>query len=400
MVGLDEIRAARALLAGVALETPVFDSRTFSEWTGARVLLKAESLQRTGSFKIRGATNRLAQLTAAERRLGVVTSSAGNHAQGVALAARTLGVPATVYMPLDAPLAKQAATRGYGAEIVLEGETFDDALAAARRDAGERPFVPPFDDEAIIAGQGTIGLELVEQVPDMDVVLVPLGGGGLLSGVATAVKALRPGCRVVGVQAAGCAPYVASLAAGAPQAAGEGRTIADGIAVKRPGEITFPLVRALADDVVTVTDDEISTAIVALLERGKLMVEGAGAVGLAALLAARVAAHGETVVCLLSGGNLDAGLLHTIVRHGLTIGGRYLVLHTKILDRPGSLVRLLELLAHDRVNVVDIEHHREGMDVGVVLTGVSITAETRDEEHCRQLIDSLTAHGYEVERLR
>jgi threonine dehydratase len=400
VVGLDEIRAARELLAGVALRTPMLDSRTFSDATGTNLLLKAENLQKTGSFKIRGATNRLAHLTPAERAAGVVTSSAGNHAQGVALAARSLGVRATVYMPVDAPLSKQAATRGYGAEVVLEGDSFDDAQAAARRDAGARPFISAFDDEHVVAGQGTVGLEIAEDVPDADVIVVPLGGGGLLAGIAIATRALNPGCRVVGVQAATCAAYGPSLAAGAPMLATSSRTIADGIAVKRPGEVTFPLVRDLVDDIVEVAEDEIVSAMVALLERAKLVVEGAGAVGLAALLAGRIPATGKTVVCVLSGGNIDASMLQAVVRHGLTSGGRYLVCRTKILDRPGSLRVLLGHLAEDRINVVDVEHHREGIALGVTDVEVELTLETRDRDHCVEVLETLRRRGYEVDRVR
>jgi threonine dehydratase len=400
VLGIDDIRAARELLAGVALRTPILDSRTFSDATGATVLLKAENLQKTGSFKIRGATNCLAHLTAAQREAGVVTSSAGNHAQGVALAARSLGVRATVYMPIDAPLSKQAATRGYGAEVVLEGDSFDDAQAAARRDAGSRPFISAFDDEHVVAGQGTVGLEIAEDVPGADVVVVPLGGGGLLSGIAIALRAVHPSCRIVGVQASGCAAYRSSIKAGQPLEARSSRTIADGIAVKRPGEVTFPLVRDLVDDIVEVAEDEIVLAMVALLERAKLVVEGAGAVGLAALLAGRIPVTGKTVVCVLSGGNIDAALLQAVVRHGLTSGGRYLVCRTKILDRPGSLRTLLGHLAEDRINIVDVEHHREGIALGVTDVEVELTLETRDRDHCVEVLDTLRRRGYEVERVR
>ena len=401
MVSLDDIRAARPLLNGVALHTPVLTSATFSDWTGAEVLLKAENLQKAGSFKIRGATNRLAHLTPAERESGVVASSAGNHAQGVALAARTLGVPATIYMPIGAPLAKQAATRGYGATVVLEGETFDDAQGAAQAaaEAEGRPFVSAFDDPLIVAGQGTLALEVLDDVPEVDVLVVPLGGGGLLAGVATVVKALRPECRIVGVQATGCASYRASLESGGPTAATNVRTIADGIAVKRPGEVTFPIVQRLVDDIVEVPEDEIVNAIVMLLERAKLLIEGAGAVGIAALLSGCVDARGKRVVCILSGGNLDAGLMQNVVRAGLTNAGRYLVLRTKIDDRPGSLVRLLALLARDRINVIDVEHHREGMEVGVSLVDVELTLETRDREHAYEILNLLEAEGYETERI-
>jgi threonine dehydratase len=399
VVDLDSVREARLHLEGVAIRTPMFDSQTFSAATGTRVFLKAENLQKTGSFKIRGALNRLSRLTEGERRAGVVVASAGNHGQGVGLAARKLGVPVTVYMPVNAPLAKQQATEGYGAQVILEGESYDDAQAAAKRDAGERPYIPAFDDEDVVAGQGTVGLEILEDVPDPDVILVPLGGGGLLAGVATVIKALRPGCRLVGVQAAGCSTFAGSLERGEPQAVERAQTIADGIAVKRPGEVTFPIVQRLADDVVAVDDAAICQAIVALLERAKLVVEGAGAVGLAALLGGRVAGPGETVVVVLSGGNLDAVLLQAVVRFGLTTGGRYLVVRSKIPDRPGQLMALLGLLARDRVNVLGVEHHREGMDVGVREVEVELTLETRDDDHCAEILARLSEWGYAAERV-
>jgi threonine dehydratase len=400
VVALDDIRAARELLAGVVIETPVFWSRTFSQWSGAEVHLKAENLQRTGSFKIRGAFNRLSAMSPEERRRGVVASSAGNHAQGVALAATMLDIPSRIYMPMDAPLAKQLATRQYGADIVLEGESFDDAQAAAKRDANGRTFISAFDDEAVVAGQGTLGLELLDELPDVDTVIVPLGGGGLLSGVATAIKAVRPQTRVIGVQAEGCAPYLDSLREGAPITARAVQTIADGIAVKRPGAVTFEIIQRVVDDVVSVSDEEICQAIVLLLERAKLLVEGAGAVSLAALLSGKVEARGQKVVCVLSGGNLDANLLAAVVRHGLTVNGRYMVVRTKILDRPGSLLKLLGLLAQDRINLLDVEHHREGMDVAVTDVEVELTVETRDEEHGREVLATLARWGYEAERVR
>ena len=305
VVGLDDIKRARTVIDGIIAPTPVLSAGAISRWTGTRVLLKAENLQRTGAFKLRGAVNRMSTLTDAERARGVVAASAGNHAQGVALAATALGVSSRVYMPVDAPLAKQVATTEYGAEVVLAGETFEESFAAARSDPEGRVLVPPFDDPAIIAGQGTIGLELLEQAPQADTVVVPLGGGGLLSGIAIAIKALRPDIRVIGVQAAGCASWTPSLAAGRPIEIERVTTVADGIAVQRPGDITFPLVQQYVDDVVEVTEDEICRAVVVLLERAKLMVEGAGAAGLAAILAGKVTS--SEAVCVLSGGNLDAG---------------------------------------------------------------------------------------------
>jgi threonine dehydratase len=400
---LDEIRTAAAVIAPVARRTPVTTSRFLSDGTGALVTLKAEHVQRTGSFKIRGAYNRIAAMDAAERRRGVVAASAGNHAQGVALAARMLEVPATVFMPADASIAKVEATRGYGAHVELTGASFDDAQTAAQERILETgaTFVSAFDDELVIAGQGTLGLELTEQVADAEVVVIPCGGGGLLAGSAIALKALLPGVRVVGVQAVGCAPMLASRGRGSIQTAERAGTIADGIAVKRPGRLTFPLVQEHVDELVSVTDEEITAAIALLLEREKQLVEGAGAVGAAALMHGRVAdIEGRRVVVVLSGGNIDLPLIQSVIRRGLTVAGRYMVLRTRITDRPGSLLRLLGVLAADRVNIIDVTHHREGVDIYVTETEVELTVETRDAEHRRAVLDLLTANGYEAERVR
>jgi threonine dehydratase len=398
VVGLEDIKRARTVIDGVVTSTPVLSAGAISRWTGTRVLLKAENLQRTGAFKLRGATNRMSTLSDEERARGVVAASAGNHAQGVALAATALGVSSRVYMPVDAPLAKQVATADYGAEVVLAGETFEESFAAARADPEGRVLVPPFDDEAIIAGQGTIGLELLEQVPEADVIVVPLGGGGLLSGIAIVIKALRPDIRVIGVQASGCAAWGPSLAAGRPVEIERGTTIADGIAVQRPGDITFPLIQQFVDEVVEVTEDEICRAVVVLLERSKLMVEGAGAAGLAAVLAGKIT--GRQAVCVLSGGNLDAGMLQVIVRFGLTRNGRFLRLRTQMPDRPGALKRLTDLFAEHRVNILDIDYHRDGaIELGVNDVRVLISVETRDFEHGERVIELISAAGYPAERL-
>jgi threonine dehydratase len=398
VVGVDDIRRARTVIDGVVTVTPVLSAGAISRWTGTRVVLKAENLQRTGSFKLRGAVNRMATLSDEERARGVVAASAGNHAQGVALAAAALGVSSRVYMPVDAPLAKQVATADYGAEVVLAGETFEESFAAARADPQGRVLVPPFDDPAIIAGQGTVGLEVLEQVPEAEAIVVPLGGGGLLSGIAIAIKALRPDVRVIGVQASGCAAWNASLAAGHPVEIERGTTIADGIAVQRPGDITFPLVQQFVDEIVEVTEDEICRAVVVLLERSKLMVEGAGAAGLAALLAGKVQAR--EAVCVLSGGNLDAGMLQIIVRFGLTRNGRFLRLRTQMPDRPGALKRLTDLFAEHRVNILDIDYHRDGaIELGVNDVRVLISVETRDFEHGERVVELIRSAGYPAERL-
>jgi threonine dehydratase len=378
---LADIEAARARLAGRARETPVYGSETLGRIAGTRVWLKAENLQRTGSFKIRGAVNKLLSLTDAERAAGVVAASAGNHGQAVAWAARELGVTATVFMPQDAPMAKVEATRNYGAQTVLTGAMFDDALAEAlaRAEATGATFVHAFEDPAVIAGQGTIGLELVEELPEARTFLIPIGGGGLASGIAIALRALRPDVRLVGVQAG---------------KTGHG-TIADGIHVKQPGTLTMSILDELLDDVVHVEDDAIAEAIVLLLERTKLVVEGAGAASVAALL--HGAAGGPDVCALLSGGNIDATLLDSVVRHGLTRAGRYLILRTKVLDQPGQLLKLLELVAAERGNIVAINHRREGMGLNVIETGVELTIATRDDAHQRELVAALKARGYPLE---
>ena len=379
-----DIREARERIAGIARETPVYSSETFSRIAGRDVWLKAENLQRTGAFKVRGAVNRLAFLSDAQREAGVVAASAGNHGQAVAWAARHAGVNARIYVPQDAPMAKIEACRTYGSELVITGERFEDAMASAKAEVEERgaTFIHPFEDPLVIAGQGTIGLELAEQVPDAETVVIPVGGGGLAAGIAIALRELRPGLRIVGVQA--------GLS---------GFTIADGIFVKKPGDLTMSILDDVLDDMVDVDDEAISEAIVLLLERTKLVVEGAGAVGIAALRTGKVGGSGPVAI-LLSGGNIDPSLLISVMRHGLTVGGRYLVVRTRVPDRPGELVRLLTLIAEERVNVVSVEHHREGMDVPVAQTEIELTLLTRDQEHVAVLLDAMASWGYEVERLK
>ena len=389
---LRSIEDARARLRGVARVTPIYPSETISRLAGRSVQLKAENLQRTGAFKIRGAVNTLATLRPEERAAGVIAASAGNHGQAVAWAAREAGIAATVFMPEDSPMAKVDATRNYGADVELTGAGFEDSIAAARErvEATGATFVHAFEDERVIAGQGTIGLELVEQLPSLGTVVIPIGGGGLAAGIAIALGELRPGVRIVGVQAEAVCPFAGGT---------EHRfTIAEGIAVKQPGTLTAAILRDRLDDVVTVTDEQISHAIVLLLERTKLLVEGAGAASLAALLAGKV--PGEDEVCLiLSGGNIDPTLLIQVMRHGLTQAGRYLVLRTRISDRPGELIKLLQLVAEERGNVVSVEHHREGMSLPVGETEVELTLATRDADHCGALLAALGERGYAVERL-
>ena len=379
-LGAADLERARERLAGVARVTPVYGSETLSRLAGRPVHLKAENLQRTGSFKIRGAVNKLATLGDAERAAGVVAASAGNHAQAVAWAARKAGVKATIFVPQDAPMAKVEATKSYGAEVRMGGENLEETIGAAQRHVAEAGaiFVHPYEDETIVAGQGTIGLELDEQVPEAETVVVPVGGGGLAAGIGLA---LRGKTNVVGVRAA-------------PEAF----AIADGIAVKKPGELTGPILDEVLDEVVEVTSREIAEAIVLVLERTKLVVEGAGAVGVAALLEGRVGGSGPVAV-VLSGGNIDASTLITVTRAGLTFAGRHLVVRTWVPDRPGELLKLLELVAQERVNVLDVEHLREGVDIPVGATGIELTLLTRDEAHCEAVLDQMRAWGYEVQRV-
>jgi threonine dehydratase len=382
---LSEIQEARERLAGVARVTPVYGSEALSKLAGRDVCLKAENLQRTGSFKIRGATNRIATLTKGERRAGVVAASAGNHGQAVAWAAREAGIKATIFMPQDAPMAKVEPTKNYGAKAELRGASFEEALNAALAyvESSGATFVHPYEDERVIAGQGTIGLEIADQVPDVETVVIPVGGGGLSSGIALALRAVKPDVRIVGVQA--------GL---------EGWTLADGIAVKSVGELTGRILEDNLDDMVSVSDEEICSAIVLLLERSKLVVEGAGAVGVAALIAGKAGGGQGRALALLSGGNIDATMLISVMRHGLTLSGRFLVLRTRLQDRPGELIKLLKSVAHERANVVSVEHHREGMDVPVTESEVELTVAMRDEHHCSVLLESLRSLGYKVERLR
>ena len=392
--GLADIREAQTRLDGVARVTPVHPSETLSRIAARQVLLKAENFQRTGAFKIRGAYNTIAQLSEDERVAGVVTASAGNHGQAVAWAAREAGIPATIVVPETAPMAKVEAARGYGARVELAGEGFDEAVATAEALVGETgaTFVHAFDDPRVIAGQGTLGLELAEQLPEGEVsVVVPIGGGGLASGVGLALRALRPDVRLVGVQAANCAPFAGRDPVGA--------TIADGIAVKHPGALTKAILDELLDDLVVVDEEEISQAIVLLLERAKLVVEGAGAAPVAALVAGRVAGDGPACA-ILAGGNVDATTLNSVIRYGLTASGRHLVVALLIPDRPGQLARIVALIAEEQANILAITHHREGRRIGVLETEAELTLETRGEEHSQVVIRTLADAGFTVRRLR
>lgn len=397
---LAEFEEAARGLEHVIVHTPTLPSRVLSDVLGSPVVLKMENLQRTGSFKIRGAAYRLSQLTAEERSRGVVAASAGNHAQGVALAAQALGIPATIFMPLGVPVPKLLATRGYGAEVVLEGETVATSLRLAAEFA-ERTgavMIHPFDHRDIVIGQGTLGLELIADTPDVDTIIVGIGGGGLIAGVATAAKAVAAKAgrtvRIIGVQAENAAAMAPSLAAGHPVEIETQPTIADGILVAQPGAVPFELIKDLVDDVVTVSDDDIARAILVLLEQSKVVVEPAGAASVAAILAGKVTGTGKTMA-VLSGGNIDPLLLQRVVSHGLAASGRYLTIRIPLPDRPGQLARVSELVSQAGANVMEVMHtrHGQGLQISEVILQMSI--ETRGAEHTELTLDTLRRAGYD-----
>jgi threonine dehydratase len=397
---LAEFERARATVGAVARRTPMESSRFLARALGVPVYLKCENLQRTGSYKLRGAYNRISALSESERARGVVAASAGNHAQGVAYAARQLGIRATIFMPVGVALPKLEATRAYGAQVVLHGDSVGETLAAASAFADETGavIIPPFDHVDVIAGQGTLGLEILEQAPDATTVVVPIGGGGLAAGVASAVKQraaeLGRTIRVVGVQAANAAPYVASMAAGAPLEVPVVPTIADGIAVYRPGELNFAIIREAVDEIVTVDEDDIARALLVLLERAKLVVEPAGAVSVAALMTGAVQSDGP-IVALLSGGNIDPLLMQRIIAHGLAASGRYLTLSIGLPDRPGQLARIAEILAAVNANVVEVLHTRHGSALQISEVGIDVSVETRGPEHREEVVEALRRAGYQ-----
>lgn len=395
LVSVAEVEAARNVISSVARHTPVQSSRTISSLAGTEVFLKCENLQSTGSFKIRGAYNRLWRLSPSERSAGVVAASAGNHAQGVALAARTLAIEATVYMPTTAAIPKVQATAGYGARVVLEGGSFHDAEAAAETLAAEsgKLFIHPFDHPHVIAGQGTVGLEILEDCPRAATIVVPIGGGGLISGVAAAVKAHRPDCRVVGVQATGAAAALASRRAGHAVTLDSINTFCDGIAVKHVSELTLSHIESLVDDIVTVDDESTARAVLLLLERAKLVVEPSGAVAVAALVEHLVEGGVGPTVAILSGGNVDPLLLLRLVRYGLSSAGRYLNLRTLLDDHPGELAKLLLVLAEEGANVLSVEHQRTG-HLPMQKVEVALSVETRDPQHSEALATRLRREGY------
>ncbi|HEX3295591.1 MAG TPA: threonine ammonia-lyase [Nocardioides sp.] len=396
-VSLADVQRAAQTIRPLALRTPMEGSRWLSSLTGSAVELKCENLQRTGSFKVRGAYTRMSYLSDEERALGVVAASAGNHAQGVALAAQALGIKATVFMPEGAPIPKEKATRGYGADVVFHGRYIEDSLAEARafQERTGAILIHPFDNADIVAGQGTVGLEILEQAPDVETIVVPCGGGGLLSGIAIAVKAMRPEVRVIGVQAEGAAAYPASLEAGHPVALESMATMADGIAVGLPGEVTFAMVRDLVDEVITVSEASLSGAVLATLERAKMVVEPAGAAAVAAILD-DPSRFSSPTVGVLSGGNIDPLLLGKVIQHGMAAAGRYLNLRLRIPDRPGGLAKLLGELGDAGANVIEVSHARIDADLSLDEVEVHLQLETRGEAQAELVLARLRERGYRI----
>lgn len=402
-INLADVVAARERLRGFIYYSPCPHSQMLSALTGQQVYLKLENLQMTGSFKERGALNRIALLTAEQAAMGVVAASAGNHAQGVAYHATKRGIKALIVMPLATPLVKVTATRGFGAEVILHGANYDEACAEAMRlcEAGGMTFIHPFDDAVVMAGQGTIGLELLEQIPDLEAVVVPIGGGGLIGGIACAIKESRPEVKVIGVQTSRLPSMLAAVEAGHPVTIEPATTIADGIAVRRAGEVTFPVVERYVDEIVTVDEDEIASAILVLLEREKTLAEGAGATALAALLQKKttVIPAGARTAVLVCGGNIDVTLLSRIIERGLVQDGRMIRLRIHLLDKPGALAELTRLIANHRANIVDTLHNRAYYGVNLGDTVIDITMETRGREQVEELLAALTAEGYKHSRV-
>ena len=395
-VSFDDVLAARELLGGIISPTPLEYSQALSDRVGGEVHLKCENLNRAGSFKIRGAYTRMAHLSDEEKARGVVAASAGNHAQGVALAAKLLGITSTVFMPLGAPIPKLMATRGYGAHVEQLGSSIDECLVRARQFETETGavLIHPFDHRDIVAGQGTCGLEILEQCPDVRTIVVSAGGGGLLAGICTVVKAQRTEVRVIGVQAEKAAAYPPSLAAGHPVPLAAMSTMADGIAVGCPGEVPYAIIRELVDSIETVSEDTLSRAVLFLLERAKLLVEPAGAAAVARLLDAGKGVHDGPVVAVLSGGNIDPLLLLRIIRHGLAVAGRYLQHRVRVSDRPGSMSALLADLADADANVLDIAHSRTGATLPVNEVEIAVQLEAKGTAHCQEVLSALRDKGY------
>lgn len=399
-VTLPDIKAAQERLIGVIADIPVANARWLTDLVGGPVYLIPENLQRAGSFKIRGAYNRLAKLTQEERECGVVAASAGNHAQGVALAARMLGIKATVFMPLGATIPKVEATKGYGAEVEFAGNSIDEALVEARifADRTGAILIHPFDHQDIVAGQGTLGLEILEKVPNVKTVVVCTGGGGLLSGVALAIKSQNPEIKVIGVQAVNAAAYPASLAAGSPQKLDHMSTMADGIAVGLPGVIPFEIVQQYVDEIMTVSEDQLSSAVLLLLERAKMVVEPAGAAATAAVMAWPEKFE-PPVAVMLSGGNVDSLLLLRIIRHGMAASGRYMTMKVRVLDSPGNLAQILSAVQASHANIVEVDHNRMDPSLGVDEVEIHIQVETRGPDHTQEVLRSLASQGFNVTEL-
>lgn len=396
---LQDILKAQQALAGLVRHTPLYHSPNLSQVHGLPVYLKAENMQRAGSYKVRGAFYRLMNMSAEEQARGVIAASAGNHAQGVALASQHLGIRSIICMPEGAPITKVESTANYGAEVVLHGATYDDALAKAKELAAAHgyTFVSGFDDPYIVAGQGTVGLEILADLPDVSTVFVPIGGGGLISGVAMALKEQRPDVRIIGVQATGASAALLSRQQGKLVATETVRTIADGIAVKRPGELNFACMQKYVDDIVLVDEEEIAQAILVLLERAKLVVEAAAAVSLAALMAEKAQDVKGPVVAILSGGNIDVNVLSRIIERGLVKAGRYVRLTTFVPDRPGGLQQLLAAVARAGANVIDLHHERWLNKVSIGEVEIDLSLETKSHLHVEQIVQSLQADGYEVQ---
>ncbi len=394
-----DVWQAYKFLKPIMHHTLLTPSRTLKSMTGTDVYLKAEHMQRGGSFKARGAAYKISRLTPEQAAAGVIAASAGNHAQGVAIAAAQHKLPCTIVMPENAPLAKVVATQEYGANVVLYGATYDDAYQHCcdlQRESGAT-FIHAFDDPDVITGQGSLGLEMLNDLPDADAIVVPIGGGGLISGIAIAARALKPDITIIGVQAEGAPSCRASLDAGVPTTLPAITTIADGIATKRPGELTFSIIQRLVDDVVLVNDEDTIKAVLLLMERCKMLVEGAGAIGLAALLSGAVKLKGKKVLVPLTGGNIDINLVGRFIEHGLAVAGRYTVIHTRLTDRPGELMRMLAIISDMRINIIDVRHQRLSSRLPIMQREETITLETRDRSQCEELMRRLRANGYMVE---
>lgn len=400
-VSISDIAAARERIRNVINATPIVADARLSRELGAKMHLKAECLQKSGSFKIRGAYNKISQLSDDEKERGVITASAGNHAQGVALAARLVGIKSTIVLPEFAPLTKINATRGFGAEVVLKGTTFDEAVAYSRELQAEQgsTYVHAFDDERIIAGQGTIGMEIIDGLPDVTTIAVPIGGGGVMSGIAIAAKTLKPSVKIIGVQSENVSWVKPSLEAGHAVVPEPRPTIADGIAVKTPGELTLPIIRELVDDIVEVSEEEVAQGIFHSVQNNRLVVEGAGAAGLAAILAGKVKINsGDTVCAVLCGGNIDANLLTRVLEHVLVRQGRYVMFSVLVVDRPGNLARLLDTVAEAGANVIEVFHRRAMWLAPLGNVGIEMLLEVRDNDHGQDVQKHLEANGYKVER--